>query len=153
MKYEKVLIALDGSDGSQQALQYGAELAKSTGSELTLAHVLAEPAYPLYGEGFTMAAYKGSIEQEVRDAATSEKGHGEELLEEARNTALHYTDHVKTEILEGEAARSICDYAKVHDIDLIVMGSRGLSGLKRMVLGSVSQQVLSEAECPVLVTK
>ncbi|MGG1572167.1 universal stress protein [Fictibacillus sp. NRS-1165] len=153
MKYEKILVALDGSEGSQQALEHGIELAKNLGVELTLAHVLNETPYPLYGEGYSMAAYQDSIEQEVRQAATMEKSHGEELLAKARDAVPETFISVKTELLEGEAARSICSYATTHDMDLIIMGSRGLSGFKRLVLGSVSQRVLSEASCPVLVTK
>ncbi|WP_062237462.1 universal stress protein [Fictibacillus sp. FJAT-27399] len=153
MKYGKILVAMDESEGSKQALEYGIELANSMGSELTLAHVLNEPAYPLYGEGYSMAAYQDSIEQEVRQAATLEKSHGEELLAQASDAVPKDFINVKTELLEGEAARSICAYASTNNIDLIIMGSRGLSGLKRLVLGSVSQRVLSEANCPVLVTK
>lgn len=153
MKYEKILVALDGSEGSQQAMEYGIELARSTGGELTLAHVLNEPAYPLYGEGYTMAAYQDTVEQEVRQAATMEKNHGEELLLRARDAVPKAFLNVKTELLEGDAARSICDYSHKNNIDLIVVGSRGLSGIKRLVLGSVSQKILAEAHCPVLVTK
>jgi nucleotide-binding universal stress UspA family protein len=59
----------------------------------------------------------------------------------------------KTEVLEGEVAENIIRYAEENDTDLVMIGNRGLGGLKKLVLGSVSQKVVQKASCPVLVVK
>jgi nucleotide-binding universal stress UspA family protein len=58
--------------------------------------------------------------------------------------------HVEIEVIGGVPAPAILEYASTHDIDLIVIGSRGYTGMKRLLLGSVASEVLSKSRCPVL---
>ncbi|KZE68984.1 hypothetical protein AWM68_01580 [Fictibacillus phosphorivorans] len=150
MLYTKILVAVDGSEGSFTALHNGNELARHMGAELTLLYVTNEVALPLYG-----GVHPGGVAStavEVRDAEIVEQSHGEEVL----NKAIRRVDpeiKTTTAILHGDPPVTICGYADSHNIDLIVIGNRGHSGFKKLFLGSVSQKVVSNAHQPVLVAK
>ena len=77
----------------------------------------------------------------------------EQIINKATQTLYSRSFEAKTEILVGSPANCICDYAKSVATDLIVIGSRGLGGIKKLVLGSVSQNVIELAHCSVLVGK
>ncbi|GGB63474.1 universal stress protein [Fictibacillus barbaricus] len=150
MLFTKILVAVDGSEGSFKALNNGIEIARNTGAELTLLYVTTEIALPLYG-----GVHPGGVAStvvEVKEAEVVEQSHGEEIL----NRALRRVDpeiKTTTAILHGDPTATICAYADSHNIDLIVIGNRGHSGFKKLFLGSVSQKVITNAHQPVLVAK
>ncbi|USK31492.1 universal stress protein (plasmid) [Bacillus sp. CMF21] len=153
MIYKRILVAIDGSEGSKQALQHGSELARKNGADLTLIHVKNETHLPLYGGVYPVsAAGTQIIQEEVERAEKVEISNGEAILRKAKE-AVSPDIKVTAVLLDGDPAASICGYTEKNNIDLIVMGSRGLSGIKKWVLGSVSQKVLSEATQAVLITK
>ncbi|MFY0762401.1 universal stress protein [Metabacillus dongyingensis] len=153
MIYKRILVAIDGSEGSKQALEHGSELAKNYGAELTLIHVKNETRLPLYGGVYPVSAAGTQIIQEEAERAEEvEISNGEAILRKAKE-AVSPDIKVNTVLLDGDPAASICGYTEKNNIDLIVMGSRGLSGIKKWVLGSVSQKVLSESTQAVLITK
>lgn len=150
MLYSKILIAVDGSEGSFTALHNGNEIARYMGAELTLLYVTNEVTLPLYGGVHPGGAASTTVE--IREAEIVEQSHGEEIL----NRALVRVDpeiKTTTAILHGDPSATICGYADSHNIDLIVIGNRGHSGIKKLFLGSVSQKVVSNAHQPVLVVK
>lgn len=142
MSYNHLIVAFDGSDLSVKALQHAVKLAQAFASRLTVIHVFATPmlnsgdmlitAPPEWAQEYTDHAYR------VLDAA---KEHVPEGVSASYRT------------MEGYAAHVLLDYAKENDADLIVMGSRGLSGIREFVLGSVSHNVVQHAHIPVLVVK
>ncbi|UNJ81097.1 universal stress protein [Metabacillus dongyingensis] len=153
MIYKRILVAIDGSEGSKQALQQGSELARNNGADLTLIYVKNETHLPLYGGVYPVsAAGTQIIQEEVERAEEVEISKGEAILRKAKE-AVSPDIKVTAVLLDGDPAASICGYTEKNNIDLIVMGSRGLSGIKKWVLGSVSQKVLSEATQAVLITK
>ncbi|MCM3595108.1 universal stress protein [Metabacillus idriensis] len=153
MIYKRILVAMDGSEGSKQALQHANELARNNGAELILVHVKNEAHLPLYGGVYPVSAGGTQIiQEEVERAEKGEIEKGEEILRKAKEE-ISPDIKVSAALLGGDPSASICGYSEKNNIDLIVMGSRGLSGIKKWVLGSVSQKVLSEATQAVLITK
>ncbi|NEU31343.1 universal stress protein [bacterium LRH843] len=150
MNYQKILVATDGSDESNQVLESAVELVGNSGKELTLIHVIP----PVYGVGEV-----GYIHTELIKQKDEMYEKGESILTKAKLYILRKgpiaveSINIKTELLEGDAAVTICDYAEMNDIDLIIIGNRDLSGLRKLMLGSVSETVTSEANCSVLVVK
>lgn len=173
MGFQKILVAFDGSEGSLKALHQGIDLTKEQNAELTVATVVkkekeinpevihhSNPAYiPAGNETFVQqGAPSIDVNRAARDnTALHEermRNRGDEILKEARKAIQKaQMTGVKEEVLEGSAEDQIERYAIAGEYDLIIIGSRGLSGLKKLMLGSVSQKVVQKAHCPVLVVK
>jgi nucleotide-binding universal stress UspA family protein len=138
--FKKILIAYDGSENSRRAAQLAGELArKQENSEMWLVVVMDMVSITL-GEPFIT---------EVINQLTKE---GKELLQEAKQILGKDLD-VHNELLFGSPAESILDTAKNKGCDLIVMGARGLSGLRGLLMGSQVNKVISHSTCPVLAVK
>ena len=141
--YKHLLVPVDGSDTSKLAVDKAAVLAKAFGSRVTVIYVI-DP-YPFTGVG-TDFAYG---QAEYLSAATAEANeaikHAKHLLDQSGVT-------VDSSVIEAHTAwRGIVEAGETLDADLIVMGSHGRSGLEKLVLGSVTQAVLSHTKLPVLV--
>ncbi len=137
-----LLVAIDGSAQSRNAARFGISLAAQTGAEVTLLCVLELPAViPLGPVSSYLMVSPAITEAEVAHAAA--------MLEEvaAENSAVKVTPRVET----GHVSDVICDVAAHLNVDVIVMGARGLGAAKRLVLGSISDQVAHHAHVPVLI--
>lgn len=141
-----VLIATDGSELSIEAARQGTTLL-GLPEDVTLLTVISE----LPGED--AGGFEGSVfSAEEQDAAwdIEMKDAGEELT----RTAAELTDAKVSKRIEiGDVATTICRVAEELPVDVIVLGSHGRSGLKRLFLGSVSEHVVRHAPCPVLVVR
>jgi nucleotide-binding universal stress UspA family protein len=136
----KVVVGVDGSDGSRKALRWAATEATARGDDLELVHVWEAPqAYAPLGLG----SYPLDPEP-IQDAARNVL---EDLVDEARQVAP--TIDVRGELIQGSPAQALLDHART--ADLLVVGSRGMGGFKSLLLGSVSQQVVQHAPCPVVI--
>jgi nucleotide-binding universal stress UspA family protein len=137
-----ILIATDGSPASQEAVQFGLELAEEQGAEPVFAH--AAPAIDVApGGGFgTAVAHPHDLTEEDRRP-----------LELAAALAAEHGVPTRTVMLRGNAVDEIVTYADTIDADLIVVGSRGHGAIASALLGSVSRGVLHEARRPVLVVR
>ncbi len=136
----KVVVGVDGSDGSRKALRWAAAEAVARGDDLELVHVWEAPqAYAPLGLG----AYPLDPEP-IQEVA---RGLLEGLVAEARELAPGV--EAQGELVEGPPAQALLDHART--ADLLVVGSRGLGGFKSLLLGSVSQQVVHHAPCPVVI--
>jgi nucleotide-binding universal stress UspA family protein len=143
MPFQHVLVAYDGSEQAQSALLRAKELVRSIpGSRLTIAHVFH---YPNLVVGEAMIA--APVRMELDELSDSER-----TLDEAKELATDLPN-AATALLQGDPARALLDYAEELQADLIVIGSRGLSTLKELFLGSVSHYVVQHAKVPVLVIK
>ena len=133
-----ILVPIDGSEHSRDAL--AAAIEEFGDSELILLHAI-EP-YNVFSV----------TEDAVRDDDLLEKRRSERaaLLEEFAETAADMGADVRTELMLGSPARAIVDACEEFDVDHVVMGSRGRTGLSRIVLGSVADTVVKRA--PVTVT-
>ena len=138
--FEKILLATDGSPDAEQALVYTRDLALRDNAQVIVVHAFESvPTYlgdPV--EGRVMARHVSAGEEVANAAAAKLRKAGVDL---------------SIELLEGPAADAILSVADVRECDLIVMGSRGHGALARLILGSVSQRVLTGARAPVLIVK
>ena len=137
--FSKLLVAYDGSDNSKRALEVAADLAVKCGARLQVAKVVdIASLMGLEVEGEVIDELRSKAEHEVHDAVEFARSRGADAY---------------GSVLVGDPVESIVVLAQEMDVDLIVTGSRGLSRLKRILLGSVSTGILTEARCSVLVVK
>lgn len=157
--YKKILVAYDGSEGSQAALDHAAELAELHHSVLILTHVMkekrqpsAQPLYRIpYGGGD--AGTETSVKEDPPKGSIIDNGKGAFLLRKARNRLALPDWQIHTEVLQGDPAKKIIELAEIKEANLIIMGNRGIGGFRHRMLGSVSQKVAQHADCPVLIVK
>lgn len=145
MAYQNILVPVDGSETSFAAVAKAAELAKAFGSKITVVQVLTLDPY-IAAEYITANQTNDLIE---RARASIVK-----TLEEAKQKFTEQGIEAETKLLEGQViAREITNAAKDLNADLIVIGSHGRTGLKKLFLGSVAQSILSEGTTPVLIVR
>jgi nucleotide-binding universal stress UspA family protein len=140
----KIVLATDGSEQATLAAQTAAELASETGSELHL--IAVAPEYPYVGEGF----YEVNRAEEDADAYRELQNL---LDEQARKVGETGGTVARTYPRMGAVDEEIVALAEEVGADLIVMGSRGLGGMRRALMGSVSDSVVRDAPCPVMVVR
>ena len=149
---KKVLVPLDGSKYADKALDCALDLAETYSAEILLLSVIhvSPIAYIAPHLGIPTGA---SIS--VRNYGEEIEGYLKRVLSEAVEKAKKAKPYLKvtTKLVKGRPAYEIVEIAKEEKVDIIVMGHRGLSGIKKLFLGSVSNQVINEAPCPVLITK
>ena len=143
---ERILLAVDGSEESGLAVRAAAELSARTGAEVHVAHVLPSPER-MYGPHFYSADLKGSLLERVeRDAR--------EFLERQAEKISSLDGKVGgTHVVSGNAPAEIVKLAEELNTGLTVLGSRGLGGVRRALMGSVSDSVVRHAHNPVLVVR
>lgn len=162
--YDTILFPTDGSHGAEAALEYATEHARQYDAELHALYV-AETAFELAGVvGKDHGGDTSPMVGEHRDSDTSPMiGDADErldaLLEAGRVIVAEVADavgntvSVTTAVREGRPYQTILEYADTEDIDLIVMGTHGRTGVERYLLGSVTEKVVRTAEVPVLTVR
>jgi nucleotide-binding universal stress UspA family protein len=146
MKLKKILAAVDGSEASFKALDYAVSLAKCYAASLTITTVV-EPPSPAPSPTIPPAVLK-SYRDEMR---ASQKRVLDDALQRVSGEKKGLD--IQTTLLYGRAAVMIVRECRDGGYDLLVMGSRGLGGIKELFLGSVSKRVVEDAPCPVLIVK
>ncbi len=144
--FKHILVPADGSDNAHRAVEKAIPLAKAFDSEVSIIYVIDPYAFTGVGTDFSYG------QAEYLSAATAE---GNQALETTRQAfeAAGVTK-VNTFVVEGHAVyKGILESATKFGADLIVMASHGRRGLEKIVLGSVTSQVLSHAHLPVLVVR
>lgn len=142
MNAKAILFPTDFSESSDAALSYASSLAAESGATLHLVHV--SDISDVYYAGYGAYAYTPDLVQElVREH--------ELKLEKIKPTVqgVHYEHHT----LRGAPAKEIVAFAEEKDVDLIVIGSHGRTGVSRLLMGSVAEDVVRHAKCPVLTVK
>ena len=149
--FSKILVAIDGSEISMKAAVYAMDIVKKNKSQLIALTVLDISTPRRISSSFITAPTYGLKElEEKRKEAQQWLDKFEKLAAKENNVKL------KSEIIEDPISRvgsAIVDYAERENVDLIVIGSRGRTGLKKMLLGSVASDVVTYAYCPVMVVK
>jgi nucleotide-binding universal stress UspA family protein len=140
--FEKILVPLDGSEHSLHALEKAVQIAKKFNGKITLIHVY----YIRYGS-FTLTSIQ--VDRYVQDIHKS----GKAILADGEKKVKAEGVKVETILKEGHNVDEILKTARDGNFDLIVIGARGISKLKEILLGSVSHGVTNHATCPVLVVK
>jgi nucleotide-binding universal stress UspA family protein len=144
---KRILIATDGSPSAREAIELGLELARDEQAEVTFVHVLPPTQWELVG----LYAAPGVIPRLPNLA--EEDPEAAKPLQEAVALAEEAGVPAKVELRAGSLAEEVVGAADTIDADLIVVGSRGLGGLRGAVLGSVSRGVVRRANRPVLVVR
>lgn len=146
MKFEKILVPFDGSDFSTKAVEAACALAGGRGS-VTILQV-----YNAHVIGVVGPAGAPQVDVQVlEDAAKSE---AMRIAKKGVNEAKQHGVDARGEIIESPSTvEAIVTYAESERFDVIVMGTRGNTGFKKLLLGSVSSGVVSHAMCPVLVVR
>ena len=140
---KRILVATDGSPSSAEAVAFGSELAVEQEAELIFVHVVpAVDVVPVTGFG----GMGGAFQHEP-------SGYDHALLEDAAAVAGEHDIVSTTALLRGDTVDETVAYADSHDVDLIVVGSRGHGGLAGALLGSVSRGILGESKRPVLIVR
>ncbi len=140
---KRILVATDGSPSSADAIAVGVELATEQAAELIFVHVVPVlDVVPITGFGGIGGGFAHEPTQ-----------HDHELLEDAAAVASEHGLVPTTALLRGDTVDEIVAYADSHDVDLIVVGSRGHGAITSALLGSVSRGVLAETRRPVLVVR
>lgn len=140
IKIERVLVPVDGSDSSRNAAKYASYLLNERNPVLYLMYVI-EPIHMTIG---------GDEASELRE---EERQKAIALLEEYKQMLDNCNMRIELIVREGQPSYRILDVQEEFDCDMIVIGSRGLSALEGVVMGSVVTKVLQGAKCPVLVTR
>lgn len=142
--FKKILVALDGSQKSEKALDFALDLAEKYSAEILLFSTVP----PI--SSIISAVYPGSDKYYA-----ASKARHEQVLEDALKKAkkLQPNLNILKKLIEGRPADKIINTAKLEKYDLIIMGDRGLGGIKEFFLGSVSDRVADTATCPVLIVK
>ena len=146
--FKKVLVPVDGSEDSIRAVDHCIELAKSmTVEKIILLHVSTIP-----DRLQSISGKLGSMFFQMKDQLTE---YGEEKLAEAKQRIEENNKNVvvETKLGFGDASYNIVEEATKENCDLIVIGSRGLSGLESKLMGNVSNYVVQNAKCTVTVVK
>ncbi|MFM2314246.1 MAG: hypothetical protein RLZZ04_3522 [Cyanobacteriota bacterium] len=154
-KIAKILVAVDYSAANQAVFDQAVSLAKNTGATLMIMHVLAE-------DELNFPVIQGFIDYPVLDDYDYELS--KKMFEDDRQRGIDFLQGkiqgaqakgVNTEFIQltGNPGRVICEFASTWSADLILVGSRGLKGLKEMFLGSVSNYITHHAPCSVLIVR
>ncbi len=143
--YTNILVPVDGSSASVRGLEEAIEFAEATGATLHLVHVVDE---------FVLAA--GDAPAAWQGLATALRESGEKVLADAEALVRKHNVPCSTDLLKatgGGAAGTIVDRAKKLSADLIVMGTHGRRGLRRLSMGSDAEMVLRSSHVPVLMVR
>lgn len=138
--FERIVLAVDGSQHSMRAVVYARSLAEAYGAKILLVH-----AYPHTSD------LRGA--EQYGNLVSRRKSTGQEVLNEARKNLGGKSFEVEEDLLEGPAAEAILKVARTRNADLIILGTRGKGSLEGVLFGSVSSKVTHYADCTVMVVR
>ncbi len=142
--FEKYMVSIDFSEHSLEALRWTQYLAKKTNGKIVLLHVIPE----------TNISFSDAISPEfIEQLGEKQTQHAQEKLEELATNIRSQGIKCDVEVSYGSPHQEILRVARKKKVDVITMGTRGLSGIERFFLGSVTARVLRGADIPVLVTR
>jgi len=136
--FKNIILAFDGSEYSQRALEHAKSMTERYEANLWLVHVFSHTSDLLGYEDFEKLYAK-------------RKSAGQAILDKAKKKLGSTTLKVYEELIDGAEAEAILKVAENHQADLIVMGTRGFGAVKGLLVGSVSRKVIHLSTCPVMV--
>jgi nucleotide-binding universal stress UspA family protein len=151
---KKILVAIDKSGYKEKAVAYAITLAKALGADVTAVHVIDKSSLRIavnllgYYRGGKKESYEDAYEKVLKEQA-------EKLLGEAELVGKKEGLKIDKEVLmhSSSVPEEIIDYAKKKNVDLIVVGTKGMTGVAKFLLGSVASNVIAHAQCPVLAVR
>jgi nucleotide-binding universal stress UspA family protein len=154
-EFSRILLPMDGSESSMKAAGYAIAMARKKGennnAEVIALHVIHSEIKHVYSTYYGGSVNQNSIDGIIEDAKKEAQTWFDKVQEEAdeNNVNLRREIIVNSRSIVG----AVVDYAEQEGVDLIVIGSRGLSGFKKLLLGSTASGVITYAHCPILVVK
>jgi nucleotide-binding universal stress UspA family protein len=147
LSIRKILVAVDGSKPSFSASTYAIDLAKTYDAELIILDIVSPIIY-----GHLEYANIGRMKE--AEIIEKEKAQ-QQVVDKVKQKAIEKKVSVKTDVLikYTSVVKEIVEYAEKMKVDIIIMGSRGMTGFKKLLLGSVASGVVTYSHCPVLVVK
>ena len=154
-RLSRILVAIDGSIPSMHAVDYAISIAIKNNSQLFVLYVIDAYKYPHLPSSIILAPTFGT------EKYLEERSEAEKLMDKIKEKfKLKINDYTKSEepetkIIEGakSAATTIMEFAETKNVDLIIIGSKGRTGFKKLLLGGVSSSIIKNAYCPVLVIR
>lgn len=141
--FKKILIATDGSAGAKKAADAGIEIARMSGAKVHASYVIDTSTYSSVPKD---PRWEEAMYSQFRELGKEATSYVEEKAKEAGV-------EVEAVLLEGHPAEEIINFAERNEVDLIVLGSLGKSGIERFLMGSISEKVVRNAKIPVLVVR
>lgn len=141
-RYQKIVVPVDGSGMSQRAIPHAVDIARNNEAEVILLHVFKPPAHE-YTDIVTLGGGEQQIDQMRQQVKQYLMGLRGNLREQGVTCRVQMIEGVGT-------ANLICDYINGEEVDLVVMSTRGRTGLERFVFGSVAAKVMQGVRVPVM---
>jgi len=141
MQISQILVPTDFSDNAQHAVDYAVDLAKRCSAKLHLLHTPVVPTYLLMDLSYSPGP----------EAVTRILNDSQEALDAQAKAIADAGVELFTAIREGTVHEVIRDYAKEHDVDLVVVGTHGRTGVSKLMYGSVTERVIKTVHTPILV--
>jgi nucleotide-binding universal stress UspA family protein len=150
IEIRRICVPTDFSDAADRALRYGAQLAKTFSADLHLLHVLQDFAMIVSDPEFAATAVTvGDFLQNMQKEANASL---EKITAQPWWQGMEKISVTKT-VCNGTPAEEICSYARKNNIDLLVCGTHGRTGIKHLLLGSVAERLIRVSPCPVLTVR
>ena len=150
--YKEILVPLDGSDISASSLPTARQLAEDLGARIHLLQVSSQTEEFSVMRGAELGAMSSDYSQQVLDEVLSaQRDRIERYLNEVGDELASAGLNVVKAVEDGQAADKIVDYAEAAGIDLIIMSTHGRGGVRRFLVGSVTDKVIRSTHLPVLV--
>lgn len=134
--YERILVPTDGSTGTAHVALQAIDLAEQYGATIHALHVVDE-----------------TVEGLATDAGEQLRKQGQQAVDQIERMAQAHGVDAVTVVEEGDPAEDIVAYAEAEDVDLIVTGTHGRSGVRRRLIGSVAERLVRRAPCPVMTVR
>lgn len=149
-----LLVPVDGSEGSIKALRLGIALAKATGAKVDMLFAFARNAYELFGMPAEFATQEQLRYLNPEEFEKLRNQSAKKVFDAMRKAVGEDAEVIRDQILlEGDAAEAIIAHAGKASDPMIVVGSRGISRVRGLLIGSVSQRLAEHASCPVTVVR
>ncbi len=141
--FRQILLPTDGSEGVGRAIDAAVSVAEAFDARIHVIFVAEPPRFHEYGASVALTNIMETLQESGRQIL-------DETAERFRNRGL---SAVQTELRQGHPAEEIKAYAEANDIDLVVMGTHGRRGINRMLLGSVTEEVVRTSQAPVMTVR
>lgn len=154
--FKKILVPLDGSEHSLKALKAAVQIAKKFDGKITLIHVYSAATVPLIMPEPTTLTPTGiplMTQAEASKIVDAVRRSGNDILADGEEKVKAEGIPVEKMLVEGHVVNEIVRAAKEGNYDLIVIGARGISKMRELLLGSVTDGVIHHVSCPILVVK
>jgi len=150
IEFSKIMVGIDGSEESMKAVEFAISMTKIYRAELTAVHVLTSDIGYIYSSP-GVESPPLTVKEIVLLAGDEAKKWFDEIKEKANKKGIQ----LKTESIVAKKSllNTILEYVEGHNINLVVVGTRGRSGIKKMLLGSIASGLVTYSPCPVLVIK